>query len=67
MNVRLTWTDCDEVGDFIAPYVLNAKDLVSRLDNMGETVLHTQKVIMRIEQPIKCFVALQKLRMRLGL
>ena len=32
MNVQLTWTDCDE---------LSPRDLVSRPDNMDETVLHT--------------------------
>ena len=41
MDVRLTWTDCDEAGDYVEPNVLNQKDLVSRPDNMDETVLHT--------------------------
>ena len=38
MDVRLTWTDCDEAGD--VPNVLRPRDLVSRPDNMNETVLH---------------------------
>ena len=44
MDVRLTWTDCDEVGDYVVPNVFSPRDLVSRpdnMDNMDETVLHT--------------------------
>ena len=41
MDVRLTWTDCDEAGDYVKPNVLSSRDLVSRSDNMDETVLHT--------------------------
>ena len=41
MNVRLTWTDCDEAGDCVVPNVLSPRDLVSKPDNMDETVLHT--------------------------
>ena len=40
MGVRLTWTDCDEAGDYVVPNVLSPRDLVSRPDNMDETVLH---------------------------
>ena len=29
MDVQLTWTDCDEAGDYVVP------------DNMDKTVLHT--------------------------
>ena len=36
MDVRLTWTDCDEAGDYVVPNVLSPRDLVS----MDETVLH---------------------------
>ena len=39
MDVRLTWTDCDEAGDYVVPNVLRPRDLVSRPDNMDETVL----------------------------
>ena len=39
MGVRLTWTDCDEAGDFVVPNVLGPRDLVSRPDNIDETVL----------------------------
>ena len=36
-----TWTDCDEAGDYVVPNVLSPRDLVSRPDNMNETVPHT--------------------------
>ena len=42
MDVRLTWTDCDEAGDYIVPNVLSPRDLVSGPDNMDETVLHVR-------------------------
>ena len=42
MNVRLTWTDCDEAGDYVVPNVLSPRDLFSRPDNMDETVLNAQ-------------------------
>ena len=36
--------DCDEAGDYAVPNVLSPRDLVSRPDNMDETVLpHTLK------------------------
>ena len=41
MDVQLTWTDCDEAGDYVVPNVLSPRDLVSRPDNMDKTVLHT--------------------------
>ena len=41
MDVRLTWTDCDEAGDYVVPNVLSQRDLFSRPDNMDATVLHT--------------------------
>ena len=41
MDGRLTWTDCDEAGDYVVPNVLSPRDLVSRPDNMDETVPHT--------------------------
>ena len=41
MEGRLTWTDCDEAGDYVVPNVLSTRDLVSRPDNMDETVPHT--------------------------
>ena len=42
MDVRLTWTDCDAAGNYVVPNVLSPRDLVSRLDNMDETGLHTR-------------------------
>ena len=41
VDVQLTWTDCDGAGDYVVPNVLSPRDLVSRPDNMDETVLHT--------------------------
>ena len=41
MDVRLTWTDYDEAGDYVMTNVLGPRDLVPRPDNMDETVLHT--------------------------
>ena len=41
MDGRPTWTDCDEVGDYVVPNVLSPRDLVFRPDNMDETVPHT--------------------------
>ena len=38
MDGRLTWTDCDEAGDYVVPNVLSPRDLVFRPD-MDETVL----------------------------
>ena len=43
MDVRLTWADCDETGDYVVPNVLSPGDLISRPDNMDETVLHAQR------------------------
>ena len=28
MDVRLTWRDCDEAGDYVVPNVLSPRDLV---------------------------------------
>ena len=42
MAGRPTWTDCDEAGDYVVPYVLSPRDLVFRPDNMDKTVTHTQ-------------------------
>ena len=42
MDGRLTWTDCDEAGDYVVPNVLSPRDLVSRPDIMDETVPHVQ-------------------------
>ena len=43
MDGRPTWTDCDEAGDYVVPNVLSPRDLVSRPDNMDETLPHTPK------------------------
>ena len=45
VDVRLTWTDHDEVGDYVVPNVVSPRDLhvVFRPDNMDETVIHTQR------------------------
>ena len=39
MDGRLTRTNCDAAGDYVVPDVLSPRDLVSRPDNMDETVL----------------------------
>ena len=40
MDGRMAWTKaCDEAGDHVVPNVLCPRDLVSRPDNMDETVL----------------------------
>ena len=39
MDGRLTRTNFDEAGDYVVPNVLSPRDLVSRPDNMDETVL----------------------------
>ena len=41
MDVRLTWTDCDEAGDYVVPNVFSPRDLVSRHEYMDGTVLQT--------------------------
>ena len=49
MDGRPTWTDCDEAGDYVVPYVLSPRDLVFRPDNMDETVPHRgQKILSTI-------------------
>ena len=42
VDVRLTWTDIDEAGDYVVPNVLSLRDLVSRSDNLDKTVVHTE-------------------------
>ena len=39
MDGRLTRTNCDEAGDYVVPNGLSPKDLVSKPDNMDESVL----------------------------
>ena len=39
---RKRWTDCEEAGDYVVPYVLSPRDLIFRPDNMDETVPHTK-------------------------
>ena len=47
MDVRLTWTDCDEAGDYVVPYVLSPKDLVIRPEKMDETVLRCVGIVAK--------------------
>ena len=44
MDGRLTRTYCDEAGDYVVPNVLSPRDLVSRPDNMDETVLSSSNI-----------------------
>ena len=61
MDVRLTWTDRDEAGDYVVPNVLSPRDLVSRPDNMDETVLHTKSVtVLEAFQMLTHQMALQR-------
>ena len=39
MDGCLIRTNCDKAGDYVVPYVLSPRDLVSRPDNMDETIL----------------------------
>ena len=41
MDIRLTWTDCDETGDYVVLNVLSPGDLAFRPENIDETVLLT--------------------------
>ena len=43
MYGQLTRTYCDEAGDYVVPNVISPRDLVSRPDNMDETVLSLTK------------------------
>ena len=55
MDVRPTWTDCDEAGDYVVPNVLSPRDLVSRPDIMDETVPHTKLLrVIRVLCNPKC-------------
>ena len=45
MDRRLTLTNCDEAGDYVVPNVLSPRDLVSRPDNMDETVLSSSNYV----------------------
>ena len=40
MDGQTTWTDCDKDGDYVVPNVFSPRDIVSRPDNMDETVPH---------------------------
>ena len=42
MDGRPAWIDCDEAGDYVVHNVSRQRDLVSRTDNMDETVPHTK-------------------------
>ena len=47
MDIRQSWTDCDEAGDYVVPNVLSLKDIDSRPDRMDETVPHTNYDTLR--------------------
>ena len=49
MDGRLIRTNCDEAGDHVVPYVLGPRDLVSRPDNMDETILSSSYYRRQIE------------------
>ena len=66
MDGRPTWTDFDEAGDYFVPNVCSPRDLLTRPDNMDETVPHTHKNMIETLQisvsPDNC-AALMKLVM----
>ena len=39
MDGHLIWTNSDKAGDYVVPNVLSPRDLVSRPDNIDETIL----------------------------
>ena len=49
-----TWTDCDEAGDYVVPNVFSPRDLVSRPDNMDETVPHPSGLLCTALCSCKC-------------
>ena len=53
MDGQLTWTDCDEAGDYVVPNVLSPRDLVFRPDNMDETVPHTVNLVLLYKSGFK--------------
>ena len=50
MDERPAWTDCEEAGDYVVPNVLSPRDIVSRPDNMDETVPHTRMPALSFKQ-----------------
>ena len=59
MDGRPTWSDCDEAGDYVVANVLSPRDLVSRPDNMDETVPHKQVYLIFILVPHTKFQVLK--------
>ena len=51
MDGRPTWTDCDEAGDYVVPNALSPRDIVSRPDNVDETVPHIFLIFAQNESP----------------
>ena len=51
MGVRLTWTDCDETGDYVVPNVLSPRDLVSRPDKMDE-LYYTVRILLHYRRTL---------------
>ena len=50
MNGQPTWTDFDEAEDYFVPNVCSPRDLLTRPDNMDETVPHTHKYMIETLQ-----------------
>ena len=65
MDGQLTRTNCDEVGDYIVPNVLSPRDLVSRPDNVDETVSSSWLPCMALSI-IRQALALHSLTTRVG-
>ena len=56
MDGRLIRTNCDEAGDYVVPNVSSPRDLVSKPDNMDETVLSSLQKCLLSSPP--CFIRL---------
>ena len=48
-------TECDEAGYYVVPNVLSPRDLVSRPDNMDDTVPHTHSYVMHRKNSVTDF------------
>ena len=50
MDRQPTWTEFYEAGDYFVPYLCSPRDLVTRPDNMDETVPHTHTYMIKTLQ-----------------
>ena len=50
MDGSLIRTNCDKAGDYVVPNVLSPRDLVSRPDNIDETILSSSSSSLCLRQ-----------------